>query len=744
MGLFSTKTKTVVSSVVYNLAGDVDSRLDTTKSSIISSILTGSNEDIGTNLVGSYVRGPGMRQRQFFNWAKTNLADWMPSGVIANEQTVSDTAAVRAGMESLIALGSNETLRILTAVIDDPDLSYWAEEWVRDNRPEMLTEEWSVDLDDTTAEIVILFAGEAEIRIAGPDDFIWAMADNSRRLLFVDYTRITIDPATGDATESAPDMWVYRMGSGTAALDSLAQSGTSISEFYPVIPLRLNNKSVRDAGLEETYTLSKKAFKKLTGTKIDVMLDTLEANDDIGEIDYAFMVQGVSLNTEAAIGREYLYKFFKTLMENQHTNRDDLAAYFASKKTTAASQTAVDLFLTSPASAFTDSGSILSALFGSIPSASNLRVYSSGLSSFDYRISWNSIRESQFVGNAKHYDGDTSRTAADIGEYWFTKGTVLNGLNRIYFFHQHSRYAYSVLEIVGLTHKNFVYAGKSVTITGTEALDDTEESGFLLPLHYPTLKNMSARKVSQLATSSSYLVLNCYQQYKIKWYQRGIFKVILVIVAIGISIFFPPAGGLANSVGILGTNLAVGTALGFTAMTAAIIGAAVNAVAAMILVSVISRVSTELLGEKIGAIVTAIATVVIGGYTSGTFGGEAGFDFSSLFKPDMLLKMTDAVTGAISEILRLDAQETYGKLDRLRTDYEAELEKIQELSDEILGSTNVVFDPIMLTDATEHFGETRKTFTARTLLTGSDISTISLAMIGDFPSLSLELPKALV
>jgi len=76
------------------------------------------------------------------------------------------------------------------------------------------------------------------------------------------------------------------------------------------------------------------------------------------------------------------------------------------------------------------------------------------------------------------------------------------------------------------------------------------------------------------------------------------------------------------------------------------------------------------------------------------------------------------------------------KLDQ--EEYEAEAEKIEKLSEEILGMTNPEIVPILLTND-EHFGESRETFLGRTLLTGSDIAQIQSSLITNYAELTLKL-----
>ena len=69
-------------------------------------------------------------------------------------------------------------------------------------------------------------------------------------------------------------------------------------------------------------------------------------------------------------------------------------------------------------------------------------------------------------------------------------------------------------------------------ISAKEALEDVEESGFIIPLHEGVYRAMGLKDSTQMATACSFMVFNCYQVVKKKWYQTGIFKIILVVILI--------------------------------------------------------------------------------------------------------------------------------------------------------------------------------------------------------------------
>ncbi len=786
MGIFSSKTKTYVSSTVYNLAGDEDLRPDFLKSVILGTVIRGSNQGIGSVLAASLFSGTGMRQRRFYNWAQTNYDYGMPEATISAARNVpADT--VRAGMLGVLGLASNQELRVSTAVIDAADADYWAEFWVIENRPELGEDGWSADFDPATAEVIIRIPGEPDVRLPAPADLIWGLSNgplgSSRKLLIANYEILTQDPVTLNITQSDPALFVYRMGSGNVTFDTLGTNevtlvstfnGSSTTKgFYPAIPLRLNNVSIRD--MPDKFDNVKKGYRKLTRSSIDDLLDSIEENDNIGDIDYCFLVQGVDLTSQDLTAKQYLYTFFKSLIDEQIYSKQDLNAFLDNTEDQESSVIQWERWLTAhdqsePGKEYHPLHGGLAPLFQNInskPSTNEVRVHSTALSEFDYRIRWQSVTETLHVGNAGRFDGDQTRPLLKPGEFGLHAGndvlfktgsfnpdglvggfiSELQGIPKIFMLKQYARFRYSKLEILGLQHRNYVYQGHSVTLNAADALTSTEEkageSGFLIPLHYPTLQTMGLLKSTQLSSSSSYLVFNTYVQQKIRWYQRGLFKVILVIASVALSVVFAPAGMAA--VGILGTNIAVGTAIGITgAMTAAIVGGVVNAIAALVLTSIISKASVKLFGEKWGAIIGTIVSFVSMqyGYAYGST-GTFNVDWSKIMNVDNIMNLTNSVSNAYSQWLNADTADIFASMEEVKTNYEGELEKIENMADEILGMTAGIIDPMMLTDASEYLGESSETFMGRTLLTGSDIAELTHSMIENFTDISLELPKAI-
>jgi len=441
--------------------------------------------------------------------------------------------------------------------------------------------------------------------------------------------------------------------------------------------------------------------------------------------------------------REYLYKFFQSLILYQVSSYADYITY----QLGSLEQNAANLKWQRWKNA-NIANNPFNPLYGLAPddfldtltssaALNELRIHADQLGSFDMRLRWSSIRESQHTGNAKTFDGDTSRGTAAVGDYWFHAQE-----EKTYLFYQSGIYSYTKLEVINLVHKNYVYGAHAVSISGSAALAEEDESGFLIPLHYPALKSLGLSKGSQIATASSYLVFNAYQNVTIKWWQKESFRKILMIVTVAASIFLTPAAALGSKVGVLGTNATVGAYVGVTNVAAAaIVGQVVNSIAAIVVSQIINKASVELFGEKAGAIIGTIASFVAlntGTHYAAT--GNLNVDWEKVFSPENLSSLTNSVTDAYSKWVTADINEMQNEIERVESEYAQELDKIEAAAQAAgMGNTGSI-DPSILVDATSPRIESSDMFLNRTLLTGTDIIELSFALVHNYSAITLELP----
>jgi hypothetical protein len=606
-------------------------------------------------------------------------------------------------------------------------------------------------------------AGEITITFAnGSKHSFTPTAQQTGTYIYVIYNEVLLS----NNAWQPPKMFIYRVGSGNSALDEMITRTRNQGEFYPAIPLRLNNKWVSQVN-PAAATLGKKAFKKATGGDIQEIIDKLADNPDLKEIDYAYIMFGVPLNTKDRAAREYLFRFFDKCRLLQTRSTTDFAAWDAANTSF---QNSVNNWQTQVGAA----GGVISTILAKnrgrqpMPFGNRVRIKSNGSlnTNIDIEITWSSISHTQGVGK--------KTSTAKAGDVWFTFGsgtTPLNGLpvysGKNSFFkvilksasekmpiHLHwqvTANTWRTLTIVGMEHDNLIYKNKSVEISAIEALQDDEESGFLVPLHHATLQEMSLVNATQMMTSTAYLMINSYKVVKKKWYQTGIFKIFLFIAIVAITVL---TAGTGTGPAIAAAT-AIGTAIGLTGIVALIVGAIISTLVQMIVAKIIMALSVEIFGAKWGALLGTIFTVATFYAGSAAIAGQSfGQALSSLSSIPSILQLTSAVGNGIAGFVAGDTLATVQKTQKLMDQSKLDLQRVQDLYEQNIGYSGVTIDPMSLTsdrfdplayvqEFKPFIPESSDTFLTRTLLTGSDIAQMTMDTVNEFVSYSTrtELPR---
>jgi len=561
-----------------------------------------------------------------------------------------------------------------------------------------------------------------------------------------------------------PQIWIYEVGTGNATLDALVVEATPTltPEYYPFLPVRLNNVSIMDAGYATLFAETKKAYRKATkGQNIEGVVEEVEANPDIGDIDYSYIQWGVSVNVIDESCKKYLYEFFKNQIPRQNTSPATIVALkanIAAYDTLVADHTAWVEAQDNPLDPLWGTAKPGVPALGD-PESTTIRLISDhpSLGGFDNRYTWVNINETNETGVGK--------VGAVQGDIWFEDGETLTWevvsgggvllfpsflkttktLNELILFKQTSANTYTRMSIYGMVHENFIYGGKSVRTTLKEGVDDAEASVFIVPLHAPTVKSLGIKDFTQMATANTWITFNSYLVVKKKWYQTFLGMLLIIIAIVVISVLISPAA-VGGATGALGTNATVGAGLGFAAgSTAAIVaGAVTNAIAAIIISRAITEVSTDIFGEKWGSIIGAIAGFAV---NYGISNGFDSFTMSDLLQPEQLLKFSSAIANGYSGMVQAEISDVMGLMTENQEEYDRATSSIEELMRSQGLLNDLAFNPMSLTDSVEGNGSGSYTpelldeFINRTTMTGGDIVDVTLSMVSNYGDLQLSLPR---
>ncbi len=592
--------------------------------------------------------------------------------------------------------------------------------------------------------------------------------------------RIDTQDTVIDEVFFGAQVWWYEVGTGESTLDDLreilAVTATE-SEYFPYMPIRLKNVSINDPVYDDItgsglYELTNRAYRRASGggERFSKLVDQIEDNASIEDIDFAFTHHGVAINVIEPACRRYMYKWFKSVIIHQTTG----ATYMDDYKILADAYVAD--YATLNAWIF-DQGDSGRPLYGTaqppVPKLKDLKktrvklaCADPQLKNLDMRITWININETTDISGAPT-NPDTA-VAGVKGDIWIQEGTdvvwtVTKGVFPDIYNNTHtveklemiwmtSDNTYDKLDLYGLIHKNFVYGGEAVKTRGKRALTEItdEPTGFLIPLHYDTMKDLGLVNATQMATANTFVIFNSFEVVKQRWYEGFLGMIIIIIVIIILAIIFAPAGAGAagGGSGILGANAAVGAAIGFTGTAAIVAGAIANALVAIAIAQIVTVASTTVFGEKWGPVIAAVINLVI------TVGASSGFNFQNvgeLLTAENVLKISSAVANGYEGYVQGAIAEMNDELIEDQKKFETEAKKIEKMLRELRGGNDLQFDPLQLTDSIRgndlgitgigYITETLDQFIHRTTMTGSDIVEISLSMIDSYTELSLQLPS---
>ena len=186
------RTVSVFSSVI-NLAGDEKLRPNYRKNTVLGGVLTKGKISLGESIAGSYTGGPGITYRLFGKWAR----QVRPSGY----QNYNQKIQFRSATVGLDMTGKEDTIKqwlpnptygrveIFSTFADYGQYEYWADQWMLENKPDLIDTAWTVSYVRATNTITIKFVDNTTFSFV-PTDF-----DQNQRYLFVKYRVIVENPS---------------------------------------------------------------------------------------------------------------------------------------------------------------------------------------------------------------------------------------------------------------------------------------------------------------------------------------------------------------------------------------------------------------------------------------------------------------------------------------------------------------------------------------------------------------------
>lgn len=348
-------------------------------------------------------------------------------------------------------------------------------------------------------------------------------------------------------------LFTYLYGSGgIPELDKLFRSDKVQGEYFPNLYMRLNSTNMGHESLKDTaeYKSSSRLAKKLGLNFADLAKTVHEEVDDIDAVVQAFVSCRLSMNTDDALINKYLYRYF---MNIYNTLPREMASTVFDQNT-------------------------FEYLNGAAKSGNVIEIKDKA---YTTKLSLGTIWYTDDVGSigkvghvTKHFD---TMPVASKNIFKMADKQPLH-----VFKCQITANTVRTLYVANLAVTQVVRGGSNTTSAG-------EDENLFVPLDARTLDSFTIKERNTLSVKSLVIVFNTQKVVKQKWYQTGLFKVILTIVVIIISVWTGGSGA---------------TLYGFVV-------AAAQSIAIGVAVSVAIKLAVKIFDVELSGIFAVVAVVLI-------------------------------------------------------------------------------------------------------------------------------------
>lgn len=479
--------------------------------------------------------------------------------------------------------------------------------------------------------------------------------------------------------------WRYLAGSGGyPALDAVFLApAPEAGSFFPFAYFRYNKQSENQDTTTEAYRDSKKLVKYL-GMDYDVVADAINSNPDIADVEQAMLMLAVPAESTDPIEQRYLYDFFDKLYG------------MADEQFQSPTQAAIQGLFQGSRDISRHALAIQDARFKMV--VSDAGIYKTRKAG--------SIGSRGSYASAVVLETLTETYQTSNGEEVTTVEQTFTVPHHVYRY-QITETLYDEISVVNLAVAYKIWEGH-YTLG-----DDTNDKILLIPLDHSITETYSLPDRERLYARSLHYVFNSRVVTKVKWYQTGIFKVLMIIIAIIVTVITWGSDG--------GTTLAA--AIGATTVVHAIV---VNIILGQIigqLLAVAFKWIVQVFGADLARL-AAVVAILYGGYQILEAGSVQGAPWA-----EELLMVANGLTQAALAADFQDLTQAYSVFQAEMDTQLATLEKAEKLLE-----SNHTLSPFII------FGESPNDFYNRTIHSGN-IGINGIDAIGSYVDIALTLPK---
>jgi hypothetical protein len=478
--------------------------------------------------------------------------------------------------------------------------------------------------------------------------------------------------------------WTYRHGQGTnPAVDAVFNTAYAAGgSFMPWVYFRFNKTSALADKTSQWYKDSKKMCSVIK-MDFDTVAKAINDNPDIKDVEQAMLMMAVPAKTDNPVEQRYLFDFFSGIYDEMQPV---------------------------PNATFTTLSFMgMQLVVNGMNQETSIIIQDKR---FKMALSYRGIARrfvAGTIGKVGRYasssnSDEESKTIPMIGGgtmSWTTDKEVHSYRKQV------TAEMYEEVQVYGLKTTFWIF--ENYTTIGND-----KDKTLIIPINEAITKHYSVPDREELYSRSLHYVFNSRLVTHLKWYQTGVFRVLMIIIAVVITI------------------ISDGTT--FEALMAAIAAGAVSTVITMILVQIITQIIIQaavklfvkIVGTKL-AFIAAVVAAVLGAYQIYTNGA-----LTNLPTGAQLLSASSSISQGVSKQIASDIGDLRADFENFEHEKEAK-EKVLETAESLL-NTGLRVDPIVI------FGETPSQFYQRTVHSGN-IGMVGIDVVSNYVDMALQLPK---
>lgn len=457
------------------------------------------------------------------------------------------------------------------------------------------------------------------------------------------------------------------------ALDALYDPQYSANgQYFPFTYFRYEKVNGADDKTTQWYKNSKRLMNTI-GMDYEQVANAIDENPDIADVEQAMMVMAVPANTTNQNELRYLHDYFKQLLGLSVHDTPAIGSPF----TTGLANTIV----------IQDKRFKMTLGFSNIMKRLAVgKIAEPGHYTFALESS-SEVVEGMEVGSLKKVLWSTNRKV-----HVYRKQINLN--------------QYEEVKVFDLNMKYHIFQQYS-------AVGDEDDAILLIPVDMSITRGYSLPVKENLYSRAMQYVFNSKVVTKVKWYQQGWFKYLMIIVAIVITVL-----SYGSAWQTIGAALAAGAG--------AVVYMIAIGVLKMIIIGYVMKLFVRLVGPEF-AFIVAIAAAMVGAYQAVGAGSIAGAPWAK-----ELLALSTGLTKGIN----VELGREFGKLQAESLEFkqymEYENERLEKAND--LLKTDSRLNPLVI------FGESPTQYYNRTVHSGN-IGLLGITSVSEYFDVSLQLPK---